>query len=525
MTQQEHTDELDLRRLLQTIWQTRSWVSAILIVFSLLFWVIVAIQTISIPSRYQYTQQLELVFPGIEDGEYPNGAEFSINEIIAPNILSKVYQKFALNQYGLAESDFMNSFSIIRDAPTYAAIINKYETLLKTERLNFAEISKIQDDLDNETDKALSGSVKLIFALNEFNALDPDLMRQVFTEVPKTWAEHSKSEYGAMNIKRFLFTNKILDQLPLTDLEPLIAYDLLMDKVHLIDTNINTLLEQPNAYAVKDSQTGYTAADLSEWLNQVKVFRIEKNGLPLRYQPTLNKKSDPIYAHFRNKINRLKQQQMTQQKKAEVIIDILVAYTTDQPSTYKQQANQDLAQKQRLTTDLLTESGNGNPMILSIRDNFIDDIIRMHKTNDQVEFKQELAERIEIIYGKAIEYDQQIGRIQDVLADLDSNLADSSGQLALDQAKYQQIWKQQLPIIIKELSAILGAIESIDQSLSDKYLTSIGDLYRYTSDIDFSKTNSIQSLDYVLLYVKLLFVMLVLAIPMVMATQVLRSKQ
>src|ERR1051326_7567651 len=74
------------------------------------------------PSVRVISQPFSLDFKHAEDGTYPNGEQFSVNEIVAEPILSGVYKEAHLNEY-MSFRQFLGSVYISESNPEYEKLL------------------------------------------------------------------------------------------------------------------------------------------------------------------------------------------------------------------------------------------------------------------------------------------------------------------------------------------------------------------------------------------------------------------
>jgi hypothetical protein len=107
-----YDDEISLKRLVRTLWSYRRVIVTAIAAVLVLFLIGAGIAFLRQPVERQAGVEFRLVFEGADRGEYPNGLRFSRSEIIAPPVLSQVYEANDLARYCTFD-EFKNAFYIL----------------------------------------------------------------------------------------------------------------------------------------------------------------------------------------------------------------------------------------------------------------------------------------------------------------------------------------------------------------------------------------------------------------------------
>ena len=119
-------NEIDMVELFGLIWRTRYIVIVSIILATCLYFAFTATNYLASVENTTYGRVIKLTFPGVEEGKYPNGSVFAYQDIIAPNIVAKVYEKNAIEKLDISLSDFSSMLLAEPYSPQYPLIIKQY---------------------------------------------------------------------------------------------------------------------------------------------------------------------------------------------------------------------------------------------------------------------------------------------------------------------------------------------------------------------------------------------------------------
>jgi len=264
MTQPESTeyksDEIDLAELFNHLWKKRLVVALITLICGLIGGGVFLTKWLASPSAATSSIEVRFNFPSIQNGTYPNGQAFSLNDIVAPTILNKVYDNQQVEQLGISRSTFINAIQITPFAVNRAFIDAKFKTPLSNSKLAPAEI----DELNTNYAKALTIAslrfAKITLNIASNTAIPNNTLHTILIAIPETWAKESIENYGVLDIA--IARPGQLDQSLIDDYEYIIAAQYLNDHLRYITASAETLKADDIGRLQKDSQTGSNIAEI-----------------------------------------------------------------------------------------------------------------------------------------------------------------------------------------------------------------------------------------------------------------------
>ena len=119
------SDEIDLKILFQKLWLRRGLLIAVPLLFTFLAIIGLLVAAVSSSAPTVYFVELK----GIEKSHYPNGAQFSPQDLLGPDVLD-----VAVTSVGISVDDLLRkSIQVEYGIPTTLGIQKKYEEKLSEE--------------------------------------------------------------------------------------------------------------------------------------------------------------------------------------------------------------------------------------------------------------------------------------------------------------------------------------------------------------------------------------------------------
>ncbi|WP_372609585.1 hypothetical protein [Halomonas sp.] len=274
-----------------------------------------------------FTKVITLTFEGADEGKYPSGAPYRIQDIIAPAVLRSVYADLNIEDQGLSAADFQSRISVEPYTPYYRAIIAKYEALLDPKNQNYEQIKALQERKRRELSAALSSAALITFdpAGSDLSAATVD---EVVTQVPERWARQAIVDKGVLKTDVQLTSARTLEQSLFANVDYVVLSDIFAEKTEALKQNIDKINQLAGAATVRDPETGWTLSDLRSNLHDLKNYRIDKLMSPIR---SLGLSRTPRLAilYFEEKREVLQDKQTQLQEESDLIQAAYESYSAD----------------------------------------------------------------------------------------------------------------------------------------------------------------------------------------------------
>jgi hypothetical protein len=498
-----YNDEIDLKALLMAILDTRVWVVAALLLASAAFWVLVVLQNTQKPEIHRYESRIDLVFAGVSAEEYPNGSPFSLSDVIAPVVLNEIYEKNELEIF-IERQAFVSSFTVEPYTPAREFILAKYEGLLANRDLGPTEIGELQARYDVELRNNALGSATIIFTSQGDSGMPLSLIKNVIREIPAEWSRRMIEDQGVVRADRRMYSSKVVDANIVEGLDYLIMYEVLLERLMLLDQNIATLRGMPNGLVVTDEVSNFNLPDLERAVEDVRQYQIGPVMNPIG-RLGVAKDAQTVELYFNNALDELARK-----------TSVLEAKQVNFEKAYQNYAQFSAAESSGSSGGASTGS-----MIPQFGAEFLDKIVDLTNTGADLEYRQKLNEQLLSIANELADAAGERVRIETLVKAVQGK--DDDAETVLLKEKYEARLLREMPGLFVQLEGYFDICTRLYLKLSGEQLGSSGDLYRYTDgEIDVSVSGRILNMSNIRWFVIVCFLVMVITVPLIMVRNALR---
>lgn len=494
-------DEIDLRELIRAVLATKNWLLVVLILASVLFWLGVVIQNLSKPIVYTYETRVNLTFQGAIVGQYPNETPFGVNDIVAPVVLNAVFEANGLEAY-IERKAFTSSFSAKPFTPERPLILAKYNQALAKKNISVAEINLLQEEMEAELKKASAESVTITFTSALANRIPAEILKKTLRDIPAEWARHMVEEVGVTTFDQKVYSERVIDQSLFESIDYLIAFEMLLDRLQLLQQNIEAIKLLPNGNVVQDDVSGTTLPDLEKAISDVRRYRVAPLINPVR-SLGIAKNPELVRLYFENELIEMKRE-----------IEVLRAKKANVEDAYRNYVG-----LEKLGSSA-SDGNAGMGVSPQLDTGFLERIVEMTNAGADITYRQELNSELLEASNALAETSAEIIRIEEIIQSMNG---DNSATTALRESYTNQV-NEQMPLIIEEMRTYFATSVRLFEKLSKENLGSAGSMFRYADgNVTEIQSGNILTFTNFRMYVILMFVVAVLTIPLVMIRNSLRT--
>jgi hypothetical protein len=501
MVDPQDNDEIDLKQLIKSVIDTRLWVLVSLVLVSGLYWGLQTMASLARPTVLSFETRINLVFTGTGENQYPNGSPFSMSDVVAPVVLHRVYEQNELGQF-IELQPFLSSFSVRPHTPDREIILAKYSSQLESKNLSVAEIEQLQSGLNDELTRASSKAITLTFTGAGLAEIPMLIIEKIMRDVPTEWARHMVEDIGVAEFRASIYTSEVLDETILAEMDYMIAFEMLLDRVSLLQKNIEVIKQLPNGLVVSDEDTGLSVPDLEKAVEDVQRYRIAPLLNPVR---TFGIARDPqlVDLYFKNELVELDRK-----------LEVYIAKKGNVSDAY-------LNYIQSTSGRLASSNPSNNSVTTQIEPGFFDKIVELTNSGADIKYRQNLNTLYLNASDRISETQAEIARIEEILKSLETK-SDKDGTL---RDSYSIQLTEQLPAIVTLLVKYFEVSERLYKKLSAENLGRPGEIFRFADgQSEFKKSGSILSSTNLRLYLIFCFLTVLLVIPIVMIRASLRKE-
>lgn len=459
---------IDLKAVLEALWNKKRIFLIGAIAISFVFWVVVLGMSLLKPKIVTFTKQIQLTFPQVEKDTYPNETPFNIFDLITPVVLNQIYEKNKLGDFKLSREAFLQAIGISAYSHAEALILKKYQLIAERKGVIASELSEAQERLQNELKNSRLGKVEIRFILREALNFPKTLAEKVLQDIPKTWANFSIEKRGVLKLNASFYSERLIDLNTMQSLDYLLMDHLLREKIKNLESNLQALKILPNWNMIQDEQTGFTLPELQQAISELERYEIAEVMEPIRTF-AIAKRPETMKLFFERRLRELTWQRDELIQKADIVKEAYRAYV-----------QQDMAFKTNLPThkeQVVSEGGKDMTITapqFTLTDGFLDKFVKLSNQVEDLTYRKTLNSRSMEYREQAVTIETDIARMQDTLSMLNNRQAEGSETHKI----HIELVERKMPEILDKLKSYTRITGNIAQKLSLENFGSIGLLFK-----------------------------------------------
>ncbi|MBK8188065.1 MAG: hypothetical protein IPK77_12930 [Cellvibrio sp.] len=493
------SDEIDLLQLLKSALATwKHWLVALIIV-SAIYGGIKAIQIAAVTQETVYSKPIRLTFPNAHKLLFPSGAKFAYSDIVAPAVIKIAYERNNIKDYEWSVSELQAALTASPYSPSYPLLMKRYGILMADKKLTADQIGELQKQMEKDIEQATSGEALISLRLVKKD-LPKDVADKLLNDIPAIWAERAIKQKGVLNINvQLASANSINKELILNE-DPLVAGDIIAEKLQALKTNISKLSEYEGSQSTLDPVTGmktldltYAAEDMGNYLLGSLVAPVRELGLTESTQKT-------IY-YYQDRIKKLNLQLDALKIKAQSVQTVYDSYND---------------------SSKVANGGAGTAALSDINADVVDKLVSLSGDANRQKYRQKLHTQWIKLMGEVAALEASIKDAQLVL---DAVKKSVGIQKTEEYKTYLESTKKQIPLIVDKLVGLYEVSERIYEQLSIESVGVKDQLYIPVTNTILSTRVLIDIKSTILTWIALMFLTSILVIPGVMIRNAMKSKR
>ncbi|HEX7190358.1 MAG TPA: hypothetical protein VF381_02195 [Thermoanaerobaculia bacterium] len=373
---------------------------------AILYGIVALVIYFTAPSVRVISQPFSLDFKHAEDGKYPNGEAFSVNEIVAEPILSGVYKETHMNEY-MSFRDFVGSVYISEANPEYEKLLRQYQPRLSDPKLTNAERQQVEKDFEEKK----ASLKKNLYSLNFTNPrgvkeIPQEIVKRALSTILARWADWAQAEGRVTSYDATILSPSVLDDTPRTN--QIIAIRILIKRLAQVLHNIDELALLPSADVARTPTDHLSLAELRIKIEDLIRFRLEPEVATAR---AMSAPADPETLRFAQTQLEYDQRQLqSYQDRVSAVRDALALYTSQRTVSF------DGPSQTRTTNQAGTSPQRQETVMPQVSDTFIDRMAQLLNQSADVQYRQRMVTELRRIQNdmtpiqEAVRYDQQMVR-------------------------------------------------------------------------------------------------------------------
>jgi hypothetical protein len=269
----EHEDEVDQRNdamgdMLRWLWSRRVVIIGGLLLGAFLAGLVAL--TLRVVQNDNLTEYIiEFRFDGREENKYPNGAPFALSDIVAPGVLTAVYQAEDLGAFGLSLQQFQSSVYVSPYSPDRRLILDRYEKI-DARKATVAELSEAQQGLNQELSAATRRYAVLRYTDQGFG-LPQAKVSTVLERIVQEWERIAVETRGVLGVEITPLPSNVFSDESFAGLEKLNAIRIIRQNIARLREFVENVSSRPGGNTLLDPETGATTSTLKSMLDRATI--------------------------------------------------------------------------------------------------------------------------------------------------------------------------------------------------------------------------------------------------------------
>ena len=264
-------DEIDLRDLILPLFQHKWLILAIAVGCTLLGSIYhLGRYTFTYPEQHQLP--IAFVFSGATEGEFPNGDRFSANDVIASQILRRVYDSNSELASSISYADFVEAIGVSYGFSAINFLENYVNNLADSGRQVTVEQFNERVEQYMQVLSQKNRSTATISLNNSKLRLPDNVIAQVLTDIVSTWSSYSIDQRGVLNKFSTFSSSSIPTDIDNQDI--FLVVNILDDIAKTTAEQIALFASEPGASSFTLPSGGYGYQDLQTELDLLIKYQL-----------------------------------------------------------------------------------------------------------------------------------------------------------------------------------------------------------------------------------------------------------
>ena len=415
----------------------------VFVAFALFYWGSAMLLGDREKARYTWTSDIQFLFTGVTQGEYPNGMSFSANDLISDVVLERALD--LANQPDLEVAALSKQLNVASYLPRLSQLTREYEQRLNKEqasgeesseqRLSQVEIEELEQAYLNELRRGVQRQAKLMITAD-----DPSFPgAEILEAIPRAWAEYVTEQLKTFSTDRMLYSSRLIDEGIFDEADFVSAYNLILDQLRLLRQNLLVLDAEPNSGLVRDPESSRRLSDIRARADQLESVYLD-NVLSQVIGLGLTRNPEQTLAFIEARSAELERRASLLNQQSEAIDNALQGYVRTHNDQQSMKA--------------LAETNN----------DFLDGLVSLGMQSGDLDFRQRLTQDRLALDLEATSVQSELLRLQGLTNSV-SGLTSRGGMRDADNAAALEAVSEALDGIIVDIQAMFAATNGIAEQM------------------------------------------------------------
>jgi hypothetical protein len=341
------------------------------------------------PVQKEANLDFRLDFDGIQDGKYPNGTKFSVEDLLSEPVVRRVYDENGLQKFAPFEK-FRASLAVTSSNRELELLEMGYKARLADTKLAPIDRQKIEKEFQEKAAALKTSTFRLtLFRSERLREMDAALIEKILRGILNAWADDAAKIRGALKYDLPVYSKAMIQKEFLQSEDYLIGVDMLRTKINRVLASLDQLLKIPGIQLVRLPGSGLSLPEIQIRLEHLNTFRIGP-AIGILRSTGLSKSPAATLLYIQNRLFETNLDQKLAQERERKLRDAFEVYVGfDKRGAVAGKALSAGEGAAGAGRELGTAA-----VIPQFGESFIDRLMQLANRNSDVAFRQELTERI-----------------------------------------------------------------------------------------------------------------------------------
>jgi hypothetical protein len=343
------------------------------------------------PVQKRATLDFRIDFDGIQDGKYPNGTKFSVEDLLSEPVLRRVYGENGLQKYATFER-FQRSLVVTSSNKERELLEMEYKTRLADAKLGPIDRQRTEREFQEKSAALKTSTFSLTLVRAErLLEMDAALIEKVLRGVLNAWADDAAKIRGAVKYDLPTLSRAMIHKDLLQSEDYLFVIDMLRTTINRVIASVDQLLKVPGIQVVRLPGSGVSLPEIRIRLEDLNTLRIAP-AIGLIRVMGLSKNLSSTLLYIDSRLFDVNLNQKLAQDRERKVRDGFEVYAQTETRNTGSVAGKN-------ATGAEGSVGTGREfgtaaVIPQFGESFIDRLMQLANRNSDVTFRQDLTERI-----------------------------------------------------------------------------------------------------------------------------------
>ncbi|HSP16268.1 MAG TPA: hypothetical protein VLV78_16085 [Thermoanaerobaculia bacterium] len=269
------SEPIYISRFVHVLGTYRTTILLSLIAVVVSYAIIAIVLYLTAPAQRVTSQRFRLDFERASEGRYPNGARFSIADVVGTPILQRAFRANHLSgTMGFAE--LTQSVFILESNAASELLAAEFQSKLADPRLTPVDRERIQNEYELKRQSISKNEYSINLVRRDgLHAIPEPIVRKVLLDILDGWADFAVNQQQVLSYRISVLSPDILKPNAIELSDPIAAIEVLRGKTNRVIQNIKEIEGLPSGNLVRTPSDRISLPEVRLRLEEIIRFRLE----------------------------------------------------------------------------------------------------------------------------------------------------------------------------------------------------------------------------------------------------------